>query len=515
MLMEPIRSFIAAFIDFMREHPQWGGALTFAIALLESLPIFGYLLPGSLILTGIGALMGANILPLFDVMVWAIGGAIVGDGLSYLLGRHYHQDIRNLRIFRRYIHWLDRGQDFFTRHGGKSVFLGRFFGPLRPIIPVIAGMMNMRPVNFIVANVTSAILWAPAHLLPGVLIGTASAVYSPKKVIHFIVNLIIFLFLLWLVSLLLRTVMSRMSHMINRWALPCWRSLQAKKWWPKVYPLFYAQTYHEDEYLQLSLVFGILIFASLFTLFTLSDVHLGWAKFFDQDIYAFFSHWQQPWLTPIATAFTFLGDRRLLVVIVGVLFIFCLQQRARHAAFTVALTAVVSVGIVYVLKHALDMPRPEGFMLVATKGSYPSGHTTFSVVVYGLIALLARRELSTGARWFLYQFVLFLITAVCLSRLYLSSHWLSDLIGSVLLGSSLLLAAVFFYRRKPLAHLSSEGLLITLAITISLGVSGLLFNHYVIEGFPLTANCQNQAVNKIGPAAPEKTPCPQAPEDEG
>jgi membrane protein DedA with SNARE-associated domain len=131
-------------IEFMRVHPAWAGFMTFWIALLESLPIFGYLLPGSLILTGIGLLIGAKFIPMWSITLSAIAGAIVGDGLSFLLGKHYHANIRQLWIFKRYIKWLDNGEEFFAKHGGKSVFLGRFFGPLRPMIPMIAGMMDTR-----------------------------------------------------------------------------------------------------------------------------------------------------------------------------------------------------------------------------------------------------------------------------------------------------------------------------------------------------------------------------------
>ena len=56
---------------------------------------------------------------------------------------------------------------FFHRHGGKSVFIGRFFGPVRAVIPLAAGIMRMPPRLFWIANVTSALVWAPMLLLAG------------------------------------------------------------------------------------------------------------------------------------------------------------------------------------------------------------------------------------------------------------------------------------------------------------------------------------------------------------
>jgi membrane protein DedA with SNARE-associated domain len=62
----------------------------------------------------------------------------------------------------------------FARHGGKSVFIGRFFGPVRAVIPLTAGILRMPPGRFWVANVGSAILWAPAILFPAALLGQAA-----------------------------------------------------------------------------------------------------------------------------------------------------------------------------------------------------------------------------------------------------------------------------------------------------------------------------------------------------
>jgi undecaprenyl-diphosphatase len=70
---------------------------------------------------------------------------------------------------------LRNGEAFFYRHGGKSVLFGRFVGPVRPVIPVVAGMLGMGPAHFAVLNVLSAIGWALVYILPGVFFGTSLA----------------------------------------------------------------------------------------------------------------------------------------------------------------------------------------------------------------------------------------------------------------------------------------------------------------------------------------------------
>jgi undecaprenyl-diphosphatase len=66
---------------------------------------------------------------------------------------------------------LASGETFFQSHGAKSVFIGRFVPTVRAIIPMVAGIVGMPPIRFYIANVLSALLWGPAHILPGAAIG--------------------------------------------------------------------------------------------------------------------------------------------------------------------------------------------------------------------------------------------------------------------------------------------------------------------------------------------------------
>ena len=140
---------IQPFLQWIGEHPHWSGLAVFLISLSESLAIVGLVVPGVVLMTAIGAMIGAGILPAWITLGWAILGAIAGDGISYWLGYHYHEHLRDFWPFRSYPALLARGEAFFKSHGGKSIILGRFIGPVRPMIPVIAGMMDMSPKRFL------------------------------------------------------------------------------------------------------------------------------------------------------------------------------------------------------------------------------------------------------------------------------------------------------------------------------------------------------------------------------
>lgn len=114
-----------------------------------------------------GLLVPGGTLHLMPLLSGAILGAILGDSVSWWLGRHYGHLLRQRWPFGRHPELLAQGEMFFRRFGLASVFVGRFFGPLRATIPLLAGIMNMPPLPFWLSNIASAVIWAPALLLPG------------------------------------------------------------------------------------------------------------------------------------------------------------------------------------------------------------------------------------------------------------------------------------------------------------------------------------------------------------
>jgi membrane protein DedA with SNARE-associated domain len=160
-------------LDFIKAHSDWAAVVMFITAFGESFAFVSLLFPGTTVLIAAGTLMSAGTLPYGPVMVGAVIGAVLGDSVSYWIGRRFGGAIAGLWPFSRNPDLLPRGIRFFERHGGKSVFIGRFFGPIRAVIPLAAGIMRMPRGRFWVANMTSAIVWAPMLLLVGDAVGEA------------------------------------------------------------------------------------------------------------------------------------------------------------------------------------------------------------------------------------------------------------------------------------------------------------------------------------------------------
>ena len=194
-------------LNWISLHPHAFIIAVYVVALMESLVVLGLLIPGAALLFGVGALMATGALPIAPIMLSALAGAITGDFVSFLLGQHYQQRLRVIWPFRRYPRLVNRGVDFFVRHGGKSVFMARFIGPLRPIVPAIAGMMNMHTSRFLVVDVIASLLWAPVYILPGMVFGASlglAAEVAGRLVVLLVVIAAIAWLGFWLISNLIR-----------------------------------------------------------------------------------------------------------------------------------------------------------------------------------------------------------------------------------------------------------------------------------------------------------------------
>ena len=157
----------------------------------ESFVFLSLLFPGTAILIAAGALVATGTLDPVSIIIAGIIGAVLGDSISFWIGQRFGPAIATTWPFHKHPELLERSSDFFRRYGGASVFIGRFFGPLRAVIPLTAGIMGMPTTRFYVANISSAVVWAPALVLSGALLGHAFSGTEDLESKIFIVSLIV------------------------------------------------------------------------------------------------------------------------------------------------------------------------------------------------------------------------------------------------------------------------------------------------------------------------------------
>ena len=164
-----LSTWVDSTIAFIDANRGWAGLMVFVLAFGESLAFVSLLLPFWAMLIGIGTLIGASgtTTDLIEVWIAASLGAAFGDWLSYWLGKHFHEPIGRMWPLSRYPDLIPRGHAFFEKYGMWAIVIGRFFGPLRAAVPLVAGITEMPMLQFQIANFASAFLWAGVLLAPG------------------------------------------------------------------------------------------------------------------------------------------------------------------------------------------------------------------------------------------------------------------------------------------------------------------------------------------------------------
>jgi membrane protein DedA with SNARE-associated domain len=169
-----IETFKTAFLDFVREHRAWAPFIVAGLAFGESIAVLSLVVPATVLLVGIGALIETGGLAFWPVWAGATAGAILGDWVSFEFGRYFKDSAKNVWPLNRQPRAVARGESFMQRWGAGGVFIGRFFGPVRAVVPLIAGIFRMpRPV-FLTVNVASALVWAFFLLSAGDAAGDAA-----------------------------------------------------------------------------------------------------------------------------------------------------------------------------------------------------------------------------------------------------------------------------------------------------------------------------------------------------
>ena len=155
--------------EFIRNNSAWAGAVLGLFIMMESMLIIGALIPATPLLVLTGGLLATGVLDPVSVLIGCIIGAIVGDAISFFIGRRYGAKILRHRRLRRYRRQFALTRLYCQCFGVASVYVGRFIGPLRAFVPAVLGTLQMPVRRFQVANVVSAVVWVFGALAPGYL----------------------------------------------------------------------------------------------------------------------------------------------------------------------------------------------------------------------------------------------------------------------------------------------------------------------------------------------------------
>jgi membrane protein DedA with SNARE-associated domain len=173
-----VASYLDQLIAFVSTHAGLAYLTLFLAALLEAVPVVGSVIPGSTIILALSALIPSGDLRLEWVLLAAIAGAVLGDGSAFWIGHRAQREILSSWPLSKYPRVIAQSEAFFHRWGALAVFFARFVPPIRAFVPITAGALAMPPARFYPVNLAAILLWAPAHVLPGVLAVSALHQYA-------------------------------------------------------------------------------------------------------------------------------------------------------------------------------------------------------------------------------------------------------------------------------------------------------------------------------------------------
>jgi membrane protein DedA with SNARE-associated domain len=154
-------------VTFVRLHESWAAPVVLVLAFAESLAFISLFIPAWAALVGIGALSASSGLSFWPIWIAASIGAALGDWLSYWIGLKLERRVAHVWPLSRHPDLIPKGEAFVKTWGALGIFIGRFTGPLRASVPLVAGIFAMPYWRFQLANFSSAFVWAAALLLIG------------------------------------------------------------------------------------------------------------------------------------------------------------------------------------------------------------------------------------------------------------------------------------------------------------------------------------------------------------
>ena len=463
-------------VEWITAYPEWAGLIIFLIALVESLLIVGIIIPGVVMMFAVGALIGTGVLSFWPSLLLAFMGATVGDGISFWIGKRFQDDIAHWWPFSRKPELLQQSKKFFNRHGGKSVLFGRFVGPLRAVIPAVAGMMGMNSFSFFVVNIFSALLWAPAYLLPGMIFGSSLELASEvaTRLVVFVVLLgSIFVFVFWAVNRLNRYLAPRLEDLAVAVAT-----------WGDRHPVFgppmrvFIDPVQPELRALSQIILAIFVFIWLIGLALLEFSRVDGLFLHEKTLINFLAELHTPFVDAIAHSFAgLLAPVSLITVTILVASLFLLSRNILALSHWIA-----GILACYLLAHMLDLflintPPTEG-------ASIPVWTPVVASLAYGFPAILWASQIRAQKRWLVYSAITMFIFLVGFIPLYLSLIPPIESVLLILLGVLILIAISLAYRRRE-PNLQTSRFAIPVLLLCVLATNFFLTGNRSYESFDL------------------------------
>jgi membrane protein DedA with SNARE-associated domain/membrane-associated phospholipid phosphatase len=452
--------------DISNTLGAWTYLLVGVFAFAETGAFVGLVVPGETVMLLGGAVAGQGAIDIYLLIAIAWFSAWAGDTTSFFIGRRLGREFvlkHGPRVGISHERF-EQVEDYFSRHGGKTIFIGRWISLVRALAPFIAGSSGMSYRAFLPYSVLGTGLWASVHILVGYFFSRSiesAAEYAGRGAFLLATTIVVVVAVVFLYR--------RLKVKENRRAAVAWMEQQAATRWivviarrfrPQLRFLWERVTPGGTFGLEFTSLMAVLAVAS-FVLVAYTVIVSGDAGPTPGDTTAIevVESLQAGWLVDVPKVVTAFGSFAVvgcLALISAALLV--ARRRWAELGVLVAGMALIYVGV-HELKDAIDRPRPGGGLVDASGSSFPSAHAAYSTFYVWLAVTIVMRLRPGMARGAAVVAAGIALTAlVGLSRVYLSVHYLSDVNAGWALGAgafsfcaavALVVTTVKSVRRSP------------------------------------------------------------------
>jgi membrane protein DedA with SNARE-associated domain/membrane-associated phospholipid phosphatase len=432
--------------NLLEEVSETLGAWTYLLvgffAFAETGAFIGLVVPGETTMLLGGAVAGQGAIDVYLLIAIAWFAAWLGDTTSFFLGRRLGREFVLKHGGRVGISHerFEKVEDYFGRHGGKTIFIGRWISLVRALAPFIAGSSRMSYRGFVPYSILGTGLWASLHILVGYFFSRSietAGHYAARGAFLLATLIAIVIGTVYLVRFLKveanreRTVRWMEEHRLTAWMVELSRRPQIRFLWKRVTP---GGTFGL-EFTSLMAALAVSLFVLVAYTVIVGDEPGPTPG--DETAIEVVEWLQNSFFTGLAKVVTFLGSGGFtwaLALICAAL----LAWRRRWVELWVLLggMTITQVGI-WEIKDAVDRPRPADPLVSSSGSSFPSGHAAHSVIYLWLAVTIVLRLRPGMARATAVVVTGIVLTAlVGLSRVYLDVHYLSDVNAGWALGAA-------------------------------------------------------------------------------
>jgi len=434
-------------IPSLQSLGMWTYLILSLAVMLEAIVLTGVMIPGTMLVMAGGVLVHQGVLNYFALVGFVAIGTALGSEISFRIGRLTAGGLRS-RTKLGGSSYTERARALLNRYGGFALVIGRFFGPLSAFVPFTSALAEMPHRRFLLWNVTSSLIFGLVIPAIGYFFGSALRMFGPltTRVALFLFGAGLILVVLWFLFARIQRAWPFVQSLAKSLTRLVVQYPVVRRWadrHPRVASFVANRTNPHQVSGLLGSVLGVL-FIYLLAVYIGSVIDfVGAREIFqiDTKLASLLAAFRDSRLIAVFAAITALGDSRSVAILLVTISVAMVLIKRPWLAAGLVLAVVGQAVSVQILKTIFHRARPAAAYFVENGNSFPSGHSTVAVALFGMMCFIAIRlrlmpVLMAGL------LAITVIFGIGLSRIYLIEHYLSDVLNGYLVGAMWLVIGI-------------------------------------------------------------------------